>query len=219
LQLLPCNLQSPICNLQFLVRIHWMNVTRQSLLFRAQTGDEGAWKDLTTLYRPLIVGWLRYQGVPAHEVDDLVQEILLAVVRSLPAFSHSGRRGAFRAWLRTIAHHCACDFWKARARQGQGAGDSTVTEALHQLEDPDSELSRQWDEEHDRYVLRCLLDLMELEFEPNTVQAFRRVALEGAPSEVVGQELGMSVGAVYAARSRVLRRLREEAEGLLDSDQ
>jgi RNA polymerase sigma-70 factor (ECF subfamily) len=193
-----------------------MDVTRQSLLLRAQTGDEGAWKDLTDLYRPLIVGWLRYQAVPVTELDDLVQEILLTVVQNLPSFSHSGRIGAFRGWLRSIAHNRACDFWKARGRQAQAAGDSGSAETLSQLEDPDSELNRLWDEEHDRYVLRCLLDLMELEFEPTTVRAFRRVALEGAASADVAQELGLSVGAVYAAKSRVLGRLRQEAEGLID---
>ena len=68
-------------------------------------------------------------------------------------------------------------------------------------EDPDSELNRMWDAEHDRYVLRCLLDLMELEFEPTTVQAFRRVILEGSSSADVARELGISIGAVYAAHS------------------
>src|SRR6516225_9142039 len=77
------------------------------------------------------------------------------------------------------------------------AGCSSMAEALSQLADPDSQLNRLWDEEHDRYVLRCLLDLMELEFEPTTVQAFRRVALEGVSSADVAQELGISVGAVY----------------------
>ena len=193
-----------------------MDVTRQSLLLRAQAGDQGAWQDLTDLYRPLIVGWLRHQGVPAGDVDDLVQEILLSVVQNLSGFRHSGRRGAFRAWLRTIAHSRACDFWRARGRQAQASGDSGEAEALRQLEDPDSALNRQWDEEHDQYVLRCLLDVMALEFEASTVQAFRRVALEGASSEQAAQELGLSVGAVYIAKSRVLHRVREHAEGLLD---
>ena len=193
-----------------------MSVTRQSLLLRAQAGDGGAWKDLTALYRPMIVGWLLRQGVPANEVDDLVQDILLSVVQSLPSFSHSGQRGAFRAWLRTITRNRACDFWRAREPQAAATGDSGVAEALRQLEDPDSDLNRRWDEEHDRYVLRCLLDLVELEFEPSTVRVFRRVALEDAPSAAVAQELGLSVGAVYMAKSRVLGRLREEAEGLID---
>ena len=79
-----------------------MSDTRKSLLLRAQTGEENAWKDLTDLYRPLIIGWLRRQGVAARDLDDLSQEILLSVVKYLPSFEHSGRPGAFRSWLRTI---------------------------------------------------------------------------------------------------------------------
>jgi RNA polymerase sigma-70 factor (ECF subfamily) len=94
--------------------------------------------------------------------------------------------------------------------------DSGVAAALSQLEDPDSELNRRWDEEHDQYVLRCLLDVLALEFEASTVQAFRRVALEGASSEQAARELGLSVGAVYIAKSRVLSWLRRQAEGLID---
>ena len=88
-----------------------MDVTRDSLLVRAQAGDQAAWRDLTDLYCPLLVGWLRAQAVPAGEVDDLVQDILLSVVQNLSGFRHSGRRGAFRAWLRAIAHSRACDSW------------------------------------------------------------------------------------------------------------
>ena len=192
-----------------------MEETRPSLLIRAQAGDAGAWGDLCELYRPLIVGWLRRQAVPDGEVDDLVQEIFLAVVRGLPSFSHSGRRGAFRSWLRTIASNYSCDYWKSPARRA-APGDDAAAVALGLLEDPDSLLNRYWDEEHDRYVLRCLLELAELEFEPTTVRAFRRVALEGASGSEAAGELGLSPAAVYAARSRVLRRLRELAEGLLD---
>src|SRR5262245_44856595 len=135
-----------------------MDVTRQSLLLRAQSGNEGAWKHLTDLYRPLMVGWLRYQGIPPVEIDDLVQEILLAVVQNLATFTHSGRVGAFRCWLRTIARNCIYDFWKRQGRQALATGDSEVAQTLSRLEDETSELNRQWDEEHDRYVLRCLLE-------------------------------------------------------------
>ena len=193
-----------------------MDATRSSLLIRAQAGDEGAWEDLCELYRPLIVGWLRRQAVPDGEVDDLVQEIFLAVVRGLPSVSHSGRRGAFRSWLRTIASNYSCDYWKSPARRAAAPGDDAAAATLALLEDPDSPLNRYWDEEHDRYVLRCLLELAELEFEPTTMRAFRRVALEGASGSEAAGELGLSLDAVYAARSRVLRRLRELAEGLLD---
>jgi RNA polymerase sigma-70 factor (ECF subfamily) len=193
-----------------------MDATRQSLLLMAQAGDAGAWADLCELYRPLIVGWLRRQSIPEADTDDLVQEIFLAVVGSLPPFIHSGRSGAFRSWLRTIAFHHSCDYWKSPSRRSAAAGDDLAAEAIRLLEDPDSRLNRYWDEEHDRYVLRCLLEAIELEFEPATVRAFRRVALEGASGAEAAGECGMSLGAVYAARSRVLRRLRELADGLID---
>jgi RNA polymerase sigma-70 factor, ECF subfamily len=196
-----------------------MQVTRQSLLVRAQGGDEKAWHDLVTIYRPLIVGWLRRQNLQPHEVDDLSQDILLTIVKHLPSFAHSGQRGAFRCWLRIIARGSLADFWRGFWKIRGSAASPAAPDPegmLRQVEDPDSDMNRLWDEEHDQYVLRCLLDLMELEFEPNTVRAFRRLALDGAPGAVAAAELGMSVGAVYVARSRVLKRLREEVAGLLD---
>ena len=193
-----------------------MNETRQSLLLRAQTGEENAWKDLTDLYRPLIIGWLNRQGVPARDLEDLSQDILLTVVKHLPTFQHSGRRGAFRSWLRTIVCSRTTDYWRAIDASTQASGGSGATAALQQLADPDSSLNRQWDEEHDRYVLDCLLDLVEEEFEPATLQAFRRLALDGASGAEAAQELGLSVAAVYVAKSHVLQRIRQEAEGLID---
>jgi RNA polymerase sigma-70 factor (ECF subfamily) len=193
-----------------------MAATRQSLLLRACQGDEGAWQDLCELYRPLIAGWLRRQSVPEADIDDLVQEIFLAVVRGLPSFSHSGRRGAFRCWLRTIAYNHSCDYWRSPARRTAASGDDVAQSALGLLEDPDSPLNRYWDEEHDRYVLRCLFEAVELEFEPATVRAFQLVALDGVSGARAADEVGISLTAVYIAKSRVLGRLRELAEGLLD---
>jgi RNA polymerase sigma-70 factor, ECF subfamily len=193
-----------------------MNETRQSLLLRAQTGEADAWKDLTDLYRPLIVGWLNRQGVPPRDLEDLGQEVLLSVVKHLPAFEHSGNRGAFRSWLRTIVCRRTADYWRAHDAGSQASGGSGANVALQQIADPDSELNRQWDEEHDRYVFHCLLDLVEEEFEPITLQAFRRLAIDGISGAEAAQELGLSVAAVYVAKSRVLSRIRLEAAGLID---
>jgi RNA polymerase sigma-70 factor (ECF subfamily) len=193
-----------------------MDETRQSLLIRAQTGEENAWKDLAALYRPLIIGWLNRQGVPASDLEDLSQEVLLSVVKNLPGFEHSGHRGAFRSWLRTIVCSRTADYWRALDAGTQASGGSNATAALQELADPGSDLNRQWDEEHDRYVINCLLDLVDQEFEPITLKAFRRLALDGASGAEAAQELGLSVAAVYVAKSRVLARIRQEAEGLID---
>jgi len=135
-----------------------MDETRHSLLLRAQIGEEEAWKDLTDLYRPLIIGWLNRQGVPAIDLEDLSQDVLLSVVKHLPAFEHSGHRGAFRSWLRTIVCSRTTDYWRAAVAGAQASGGSGATAALQQIADPDSDLNRQWDEEHDRHVLGWTID-------------------------------------------------------------
>src|SRR5262249_56497591 len=96
--------------------------TRQSLLIRAQAGEANAWKDLTDLYRPLILGWLYRQGVPAGDLEDVSQDVLLSVVEHLPAFEHSGRPGAFRSWLRTIACRRTTDYWRDRGGRAPPRG-------------------------------------------------------------------------------------------------
>jgi DNA-directed RNA polymerase specialized sigma24 family protein len=108
------------------------------------------WKDLTNLYGPLILRWLNRQGVPARDLDDLSQDIVLSVVQHLPSFQHSGNPGAFRRWLRSIVCSRTIDYWRAADPGRQATGGSGATAALHEIEDPDSALNRQWEEEHDR---------------------------------------------------------------------
>lgn len=184
-----------------------------ALLLRAQANETAAWNDLVDRYRPLILGWLQRQGVPAGDLEDLSQEVLLTVVRHLPNFQPSGHRGAVRTWLRAIVGSRTADYWRAvhAGTPASGAGA-----ALQMVPDPTGGLPRHWDEEHDRYVLHSLLDLVEEEFEPLTLRAFRRVALDGVSSAEAAQELGLSVTAVYVAKSRVLQRIRQKAAGLSD---
>jgi RNA polymerase sigma-70 factor (ECF subfamily) len=194
-----------------------MSQTSASLLDRLQQHpDAAAWQRLLDLYTPLIRAWLRRHALAGADSDDLVQEVLAVVVRRLPEFRHNSRQGAFRAWLRAITVNCLRDFWKAQRLRPAATGDSDFLEVLAQLEDPASGLSRLWDQEHDAHVGRRLLEMIEPQFEAKTWTAFRRVALDGAAADAVAAELGMSVNAVFIAKSRVLARMRCEAEGLLD---
>jgi RNA polymerase sigma-70 factor (ECF subfamily) len=193
-----------------------MDSTSRSLLYRASQGQEPAWQRLVTLYRPLIHSYLLRQGVQQQEADDLTQDVLAVLVRELPQFEHAGRPGAFRGWLRQITVNRAREFWRAGKVRAAAVGGSDFLNQVRELEDDDSALTRLWDEEHDRHVLRHLLNLMQEEFGPAAVRAFQRLTFEGASGREVAQELGMSVAAVYTAKSRVLARLREEAVGLLD---
>jgi RNA polymerase sigma-70 factor (ECF subfamily) len=194
-----------------------MSPTSISLLDRLrEQPDVLSWQRLVDLYSPLIHGWLRYYAVQPPDADDLVQEVLSTLVHELPRFHHDRRAGAFRCWLRTIAVNRLRAFWRARQARPVATGDSDVVRQLEQLEDPNSGLSRLWDEEHDRHILNRLLELIEPEFAPATWQAFRRITLNGERAAAVAANLGLSVNAVLLAKSRVLRRLRHEAQGLLE---
>jgi RNA polymerase sigma-70 factor (ECF subfamily) len=194
-----------------------MAETSTSLLDRIRLHADGpSWKRLVDLYTPLIHGWLRRHAVQPNDADDLVQEVLSVVARELPRFRHDRRRGAFRCWLRTITVHRLQAFWRGQQSRPVAAGGSALDDRLAQLEDPAGGLSRLWDQEHDRHVLRRLRELIEPEFTPATWQAFERTALQGERPAAVAADLGTSVNAVLLAKSRVLRRLREESRGLVD---
>jgi RNA polymerase sigma-70 factor, ECF subfamily len=194
-----------------------MSETSTSLLERLREQPDGdAWQRLVRLYTPLLRQWLGRYGLQPSDVDDLTQEVLAVVVRELPQFEHNRRPGAFRRWLRTILVNRLRGFWRARQSRPLATGDSDLGRMLEQLEDPESGLSRLWDQEHDRHVLARLLEQIEPEVTPTTWQAFRRVVLEGEDEEAVASALGVSVNAVFIAKSRVLSRLRREARDLID---
>ena len=178
--------------------------------------DAASWQRLVDLYAPLIRDWLRRQDVQPADVDDLTQEVLGVVARELPQFRHDLRRGAFRRWLRTITVNRLREFWRKQRPHLVAAGAGTEESVLDRLEDPASDLSRLWDQEHDRHVLRRLLELIEPDFEPVSWRAFYLVVVEGRDTAEVAGELGMSVNAVRIAKCRILNRVRQESAGLLD---
>jgi RNA polymerase sigma-70 factor (ECF subfamily) len=188
--------------------------TSASLLERLRTSPgEEDWRRLHDLYRPLIRHWLDRDPTLGEEAEDVVQDVLAVLVRELPAFQRL-RTGSFRRWLRTVTANRLAAFYRSRHHRPRALAAQNCP--LAQLADPDSELSRLWDEEHDRYVLRRLMDLIAPQFAPATLKAFRRVALDGVAPAQAAEELGLSLNAVLLAKSRVLHRLRQEAEGLID---
>ncbi len=191
--------------------------TSVSLLDRACSNSEAeAWERLVSIYQPLLRSWARRLELQASDAEDVVQEVLLAVSRELPAFEHSGRSGAFRKWLRTILVYRVRDFWRSRNYRPSVQGGSTWIEQLEQLADEASDVSREWNMEHDRHVMTQLLGQVRPHFEAQTWEAFRRQMFDGQRADAVAAELGMALNSVYVARSRVLSALRREAAGLID---
>ncbi len=190
-----------------------MNLTSLSLLDRLRNAGPDApdWRRLQEIYLPLIRYWLRRLPGLGDEADDLAQEVLLVLSRELPSFERR-RDGAFRAWLRAITLNRIRAYQKTRRKRPLPTGGEDL---LSQLENPTSDLARQWDRDHDRHVFEKLTALIKPDFEPNTWEAFRRFALDGRPAADVAEKLGVSTGAVVQAKFRILKRLREEAGELM----
>ena len=137
--------------------------------------------------------------------------MFVVLFRELPTFDRR-RDGAFRAWLRQITVNRVRAFCQARQRRPVVGADHL----LSQLEDANGDLAQQWDQDHDRHVFQKLLAIVRPDFEDKTWMAFTRFALDGMPAVKVAEELGMEDNAVLQAKSRILKRLREEAGELLD---
>jgi RNA polymerase sigma-70 factor, ECF subfamily len=187
-----------------------MHTTSASLLEQLRCpGEQRAWSRFVRLYTPLLYHWARRLGLPPEDTADLVQEVFVALVPRLPEFVYD-RRKSFRAWLRAVA----LNRWRNLLRRRcptPGGGD----EALAQVEAPDGFVAFE-EEEYRQYLVRRALRLMQAEFQPVTWKACWEYAIVGRPAEEVAQELGITVNAVYLAKSRVLARLRQELERLLD---
>jgi RNA polymerase sigma-70 factor (ECF subfamily) len=185
------------------------STTSASLLEQARDLTSPAWRRLVALVTPVLHAWLASAGVQPADRDDLTQRVLEVLVRKLPEFQHNGRTGAFRAWLRATLTNLLREHW----RDGTTPAGASV---LDQLADDNAALSRLWDEQHDRHVLRGLLDQVRGEFAPSTWQAFQATALEGVAPREAAATLGLSVNAILIARSRVLARLRTLARDLVE---
>ena len=134
----------------------------------------------------------------------------------LPRFEHNQRKGAFRTWLRRVVANRLKSFHRSKANQPRGVGGADYSQHAERLADPQSDISRQWDEEHNRHVIHCLLKVVRPQFQDKTMAAFQKVVLKEQSAGKVAEDLGMTVNAVRIAHGRVLKAFRELGEGLLD---
>jgi RNA polymerase sigma-70 factor (ECF subfamily) len=188
-----------------------MDETSPSLLQRLrQPGEASAWERFVDLYTPLIYFWACRMGLQASDASDLVQDVFATLVEKLPTFSYDQNR-SFRAWLRTVTLNRWRDHLRHRAAALRGGNDA----GLDDVAVPDA-AQAVWEGEYRQYVLRQALEVMRAEFQEPTWKAFWGLVVEGKSAAAVAAEVGLTPVAVYSAKARVLRRLRQEFEGLLD---
>src|SRR5262245_42689665 len=173
-----------------------------------QPGDGAAWNRFVQLYTPLLYHWARRLGLQQSDAEDLVQDVFTLLLRKLPEFRYE-QGGSFRNWLRVVA----LNKWRERGRRASplaGNGD-----LLNQVAAPDD--ARAFEEaEYRRQLVRRGLELIRSEFSEAAWQSFERHVVAGRDALEVANELGLRIGSVYAAKSRVLTRLRRELDGLVD---
>jgi RNA polymerase sigma factor (sigma-70 family) len=187
-------------------------VTRPSLLVRIRdSGDRDAWRQFVELYAPLIYGLARRRGLQDADAADLTQEVLRTVASR--RMNYDPQRGTFRGWLYTVARNRISDFLDRRHRQEQPGGGTAADELLNEQPARDDESDR-WDRDYEQRIFNWAAEQVRGEFEEKTWQAFWKVAVDGLSGEEAGRELGLSVGAVYVAKSRVLARLKRQVREL-----
>src|SRR5262249_53973963 len=180
---------------------------RSLLIGLRDAGDRTAWGQFVEIYGPLIFAYGRRRGLQDADASDLVQEVLRAVASASGRFVYNPARGSFRGWLLTITRN---ELNRVRRRGGErtpGAGGPTHLALM--AEQPDQADPALWDREHRERLFAWAADQVRDTFRASTWDAFWRTAVEDQPAEAVARDLGISVGAVYIARSRVLARLRE----------
>jgi RNA polymerase sigma-70 factor (ECF subfamily) len=165
------------------------------------------------LYGPLVYSWARQLGVPPADAADVSQEVFRAVHGSIQSFRRDRPDDSFRGWLWTITRNKTGDHFRRLEGRPQSPGGSTARQLFEQLPDAPSEAATGAD------VLSAVahraLELVRSEFEERTFRAFWRTAVDGQKAKDVAEELGMTLGAVYMAKSRVTRRLRDELADLI----
>ena len=194
--------------------------TSASLLVRIRDGrDQEAWRQFVQVYAPVVYGFARKRGLQDADAADVMQDVLRSVAGAAARLNYDPARGSFRGWLYTVARNKIFSFLEAgRHKLGRGSGDSGVREQLEALAGPEWGLAESWDEEYERNLAALAMERVRGEVQPATWQAFWQTAVEGRGAREAGAALGMTAGAIYVARSRVLARLKEEVQRLQEQD-
>ncbi len=188
--------------------------TRQTLIARlAEPADVAAWDEFVASYQTAIYRYCRTRGLQEADAAEVVQEVMLAVHQVVGQWQPSGRAGSFRAWLLETARRICWQRLRQRARGDRAAGGTAAMERLHEVADhagPAAGEEAEWQ----RWAFCWAAGHVQRDVQPDTWRAFWLTAVEGVAPPVAAQRLTMSVGGVYAAKCRVLARIRQRIEEL-----
>jgi RNA polymerase sigma-70 factor (ECF subfamily) len=187
------------------------SLVSSTLLDQLRAGRAEAWERLVRLYGPVVHRWCRRSGLSADDAADVLQEVLAALLRHIGDFHRDSPQDSFGGWLAAITRNKVRDHYRRRCGEAEARGGSTAQRRLAEIPEPPelSEASIEPDADFHAWLSRHVLESIRAEFEPRTWDAFWRTTVDGRPAAGVAADLQMSVPAVYMAKSRVLRRLRQ----------
>ncbi len=193
--------------------------TRDTLLARLKDpADRMAWDEFAQVYQPLIYRVACRRGLQDADARDVVQRVLWSVARAAERWPQGHAGGRFRGWLAKVTTNAALNLLQRDARH-RATGGSATWDLLAQAPDRNSEVTQLWFRERRMELFRFAAQQVKPSFHPDNWLAFWRTAVDGLPGEQAAQELGKSVGAVYAARSRVMAKLCRAVERIERQEQ
>ncbi len=186
------------------IRAVQARTTHVTLLERLSAGDDrSAWREFCDRYGDLIRGFARRAGCGENDADDVLQDVLMSLVKVMPDFRYDPTRGRFRGYLKTVVV-------RAVAKKTCQNPAPRALEEIDDLPDPDRARSELWwEDEWRQHHLRVAMRDIEAEFSVHDRAAFQRYGVEARPAHDVAKELHLTVDQVYQAKSRILRRLGE----------
>jgi RNA polymerase sigma-70 factor (ECF subfamily) len=187
-------------------------LTRASLLVQLRDGaNDAAWQEFMRIYGPVVYGFARRRGLQDADAADLMQDVMRSVSTAIGRLNYDRSQGTFRGWLFTITRNKVFNFLSARRLRPQGSGDSSTNRLLASQAD-ESDGADVWELEYQRRLAALAMERIQAEFQQSTWQAFWLTAVEGMTAADAAKQVGISPGAIYVAKSRVLARLKDEVE-------
>ncbi len=188
--------------------------TRESLLVQVRSpANREAWDEFALIYRPVIYRLARHRGLQDADAQDLAQQVLMAVASAIGSWEKSNESVRFRHWLRRVARNAIVNALSRRPHD-RAAGGSSVHELLMEQPQVDAESESQIELEYRRELYLRAAKIVRGDIDPETWQAFEMTVVENRSIEEAAVLLDKPVGTIYAARSRIMRRLREAVREL-----
>jgi RNA polymerase sigma factor (sigma-70 family) len=189
--------------------------TQASLLVRlGDAADAPAWGQFVELYAPPVYACARRHGLQDADAADLTQDVLRSVASAVGRLDYDPARGSFRGWLFTVVRNRLRTFLARRPRQCPGCGEPGAQALLEEQPARDEDPAAVWDRDYERRLLAWAARQVRGQVEDSTWQAFWQTSVAGKSAKEVAQALGMTVAAVYMAKSRVVARLKESVRQL-----